>query len=167
MDGNNSTKLSGWAVDKVCSSLEAVPVDVSKYQYLKGLKLADSYPRQIASIDILLGSDPWGQVLRSGIKKRDSSSPIAMNSIFGWMISGKVNVESKYMPDGKLIANFANVRSIDDELNFDLKRFWELEPIGIVESSKNFIADEEIAMKQLQESLIYDGERYEVALQWK
>ena len=46
----------------------------------------------------------------------------------------KSNVESKSMPDGKLIANFANVRSIDDELNFDLKRFWELESIGIVES---------------------------------
>ena len=98
LDGNNSTDLSGGVVDKVCIPLEAVPVDLSKYQYLNDLKLADSYPRQIESINILLGSDQWGQVLRSGIKKRASSSPIPMNSIFGWMISGKVNVESKYMP---------------------------------------------------------------------
>ena len=52
-----SADVSAWAVNKVCTPLEAVPVDILKYQYLKGLKLADSYPRQSANIDILLGSD--------------------------------------------------------------------------------------------------------------
>lgn len=83
LDGSTSVDLSAWAVDKVCTPLAAVSVDISKYQYLKGLKLADRFPRQTANIDILLGSDQWGQILKSGLKKRDASSPIATNSIFG------------------------------------------------------------------------------------
>eukprot|EP00112_Aurelia_sp_Birch-Aquarium-sp1_P024796 Seg7999.2 transcript_id=Seg7999.2/GoldUCD/mRNA.D3Y31 product="hypothetical protein" protein_id=Seg7999.2/GoldUCD/D3Y31 len=110
LDGSKSADVSAWAVDKVCTPLEAVPVDISKYRYLKGLKLADSYPRQTANIDILLGSDQWGQILRSGLKKRDASSPIATNSIFGWMISGNEDVGSEYLPNNRAMTNCATKR---------------------------------------------------------
>ncbi len=119
--------MSAWAVDKVCSPLEAALVDISKYWYLKGLKLADSYPRQIPQIDILLGWDQWGQILRSGLKKRDASSPIATNSIFGWMLSGNVDIGPEYRPSNNAMTNFATVKTIEDELNLDLKQFWQLE----------------------------------------
>ena len=55
LDGSKPADVSVWAVDKVCTPLEAVPVDISKYRYLKGLKLAESYPSQTTNIDILLG----------------------------------------------------------------------------------------------------------------
>ena len=111
-------------MDKACSPLEAVSVDISKYRYLKGLKLADSYPRQTANIDILLGSDQWGQILRSRLKKRDASSPVAKNSISGWMISGNVDLGPDYPPSNRAMTNFVTVRTTEEELNFDLKRFW-------------------------------------------
>ena len=164
LDGSKSADVSAWAVDKVCAPLEAVPVDISKYRYLKGLKLGDSYPRQTANIDILLGSDQWGQILRSGLKKRDASSPIATNSIFGWMISGNLDVGSEYHPSNRATTNFATVKTIEEELNLDLKRFWQLESLGIDESEKGLTKDEESAMQQFKDSLVYDGERYKVAL---
>eukprot|EP00112_Aurelia_sp_Birch-Aquarium-sp1_P003222 Seg1359.14 transcript_id=Seg1359.14/GoldUCD/mRNA.D3Y31 product="hypothetical protein" protein_id=Seg1359.14/GoldUCD/D3Y31 len=167
LDGSKSADVSAWAVDKVCTPLEAVPVDISKYRYLKGLKLADSYPRQTANIDILLGSDQWGQILRSGLKKRDASSPIETNSIFGWMISGNVDVGSEYHPSNRAMTNCATVRTIEEELNLDLKRFWQLKSLGIDESDKRLTKDEESAMQQFKDSLVYDGERYEVALPWR
>ena len=40
------------------------------------------YRRQIASSEILVGLDQWVQVIRSGIKRKVSSSPIIRNSIF-------------------------------------------------------------------------------------
>ena len=154
LDGSKSADVSAWAVDKVCAPLEAVPVDISKYRYLKGLKLADSYPRQTANIDILLGSDQWGQILRSGLKKRDASSPIATNSIFGWMISGNLDVGSEYHPSNRATTNFATVKTIEEELNLDLKRFWQLESLGIDESEKRLTKDEESAMQQFKVSRV-------------
>ena len=73
LDGSKSVDVSACAVDKVCTPLEAVPVDISKYRYVKGLKLADTYPRQTANIDISLGADQWGRISRSGLKRRDAT----------------------------------------------------------------------------------------------
>eukprot|EP00112_Aurelia_sp_Birch-Aquarium-sp1_P003268 Seg1363.25 transcript_id=Seg1363.25/GoldUCD/mRNA.D3Y31 product="hypothetical protein" protein_id=Seg1363.25/GoldUCD/D3Y31 len=151
LDGSKSADVSAWAVDKVCTPLEAVPVDISKYRYLKGLKFR-----------------PVGSDLKKRTKEeRDASSPIATNSIFGWMISGNVDVGSEYHPSNRAMTNCATVRTIEEELNLDLKRFWQLESLEIDESDKRFTKDEESAMQQFKDRLVYDGERYEVALPWR
>ena len=59
------------------------------------------------------------------------------------------------------------MKTIEEELNLDLKRFWQLESLGIDESEKRLTKDEESAMQQFKDSLVYDGERYEVALPWR
>ena len=80
------------------------------------------------------------------------------------MISGNVNVGPEYHPSNRAMTNFATVKTIEEELDLDLKRFWQLESLGIDESDKRFTKDEESAMQQFKDSLVYDGERYEVAL---
>ena len=98
---------------------------------------------------------------------KDCRSPIATNSIFGWMISGNVDVGPDYHPSIRARTNFATVRAIEEELNLDLKLFWQLESLGIDESDKRFTKDEESAMQHFKDSLVYDGERYDVALPWR
>ena len=83
------------------------------------------------------------------------------------MISGNVDLGSEYHPTNRALTNFASVKTIEEELNLELKRFWQLESFGIDESDKRFTKDEENAIQQLKNSLVYDGERYEVALPWK
>ena len=83
------------------------------------------------------------------------------------MISGILDVGSEYHPSNRATTNFATVKTIEEELNLDLKRFWELESLGIDENEKRLTKDEENAMQQFKDSLVYDGERYEVALPWR
>ena len=55
-----------------------------------------------------------------------------------------------------------------DEVTSSLKRFWELESIGIIDDQQaKRSLYEESALSQFKKSLKFDGERYEVALPWK
>ena len=58
----------------------------------------------------------------------------------------------------------------EEELNSTPKRFLELETVGIGAHNQEEIElthHEKIAQKKLEQSLTYNGERYEVALPWK
>ena len=56
---------------------------------------------------------------------------------------------------------------IDAELNDTLRKFWELEHIGILSLKRQFTSDEESAWKKVSESRTFDGKRYQVAVPWK
>ncbi|XP_068691110.1 uncharacterized protein [Montipora foliosa] len=55
-----------------------------------------------------------------------------------------------------------------DEINDSLKRFWEIETLGI-QKSKPYImtVEEKIAFEKVNQSLVHDGKRYQVAVPWK
>ena len=58
----------------------------------------------------------------------------------------------------------------DEDLNVTLKRFWDLETVGIVAQSQEEIELtplEKVARKKVEQSLTYNGDRYEVAVPWK
>ena len=55
-----------------------------------------------------------------------------------------------------------------DKINDSLKRFWEIESLGIQQSKLEMMTREEkIAFEKMCHSLIHDGERYQVAVPWK
>ena len=54
-----------------------------------------------------------------------------------------------------------------DPVTTSLKRFWELESIGIVDKEDSCMSVEEDAVKQFEEALKFDGKHYEVPLLWK
>ena len=68
-------------------------VNVSKYAHLKCLDLADSGNLRRGDIDVLIGSDYYWQVVTGEIANGDSG-PVAMSSIFGWLLSGPVDFPS-------------------------------------------------------------------------
>ena len=57
--------------------------------------------------------------------------------------------------------------SQDDDLSVTLRKFWELEHIGILSSKKQFTPDEQAAWEKVSESRTFDGKRYQVAVPWK
>ncbi|RUA04969.1 MAG: hypothetical protein DSY43_05550 [Gammaproteobacteria bacterium] len=174
---NNSKKrinLSAWSVRAVCAPLEPIQVDITRYKHLKGLNLADQFPRREAStIDVLIGADQWSQVMLNGMRKGPLSTPFAMNSIFGWLLSGCAGgISSNDPPHHKSITNYAVVRLEDDvnkDTTFSLKKFWELESIGISDEQqkKEMSGEEDYALQQFHSTISFDGERYEVGLPWK
>lgn len=58
----------------------------------------------------------------------------------------------------------------DEDLNVTLKRFWDLETVGIIAQSQEEIElmpVEKVARKKEEQSLTYNGDRYGVAVPWK
>ena len=48
-----------------------------------------------------------------------------------------------------------------------LRKFWELEHIGILSLKQEFTSDEESAWKKVSESRTFDRKRYQVEVPWK
>ena len=56
----------------------------------------------------------------------------------------------------------------DEDLNYLLKQFWSLEASGITPQVEQPLSPEEkVAFDKVNESIRFDGERYEVAVPWK
>ena len=53
------------------------------------------------------------------------------------------------------------------DLNVKLRKFWELEHIGILSSKQQLTPDEQAAWEKVSEWRIFDGQRYQVAVPWK
>ena len=64
---------------------------------LKGLKLADRLqsPENL-DVDIIIGNDYYGQLITGKIIKTEKEALIAIESKFGWLLSGPVQNESKH-----------------------------------------------------------------------
>ena len=149
----------------ICSSLPAL-VDVTKYPYLTDLELADSNcTDQTNNIDVLIGSNYYWSVVTGKLVK-GNSGPVAMNSIFGWLLSGSVDSCSSIYTNHTHVVITDTVDGVsrdnqDDLLSRTLKRFWDSEAIGIHDNPVDELSS--IFLSEIS----FDGTRYEVRLPWK
>ena len=116
--------ISALSSPTICSPLTS-RVDTSKYPHLQGLKLAD-HSRPHDSVDVLIGSDHYWNLVTNEIV-RGEFGPTAINSRFGWLISGP----TEYGPSpGMTVTNLIS-EPHEYSLVESLKQFWETESIGI------------------------------------
>ena len=153
----------------ICSPLPK-RIDVTKYPHLADLDLADSSAIDQDSIDILIGSDYYWDIV-TGESIRGEFGPTAINSKFGWLLSGPTdeqhvhensNVVSNLIISGEPLLNEAN--EVDGITNM-LKLFRETESIGITDDIES-ATPLPIEAKR-NEEISFDGRHYEVALPWK
>ena len=165
-DERKQLKLNAWAVATICSPLEPAPIDLAKYPHLQGLKYADTYPRKEATIDILLGADQRSKIIKGGMRKGRPNSPVAqIPSLVGYCPVPR-GVERPANTRSSSSSHFATAELVEDDTNLIWKKFWDLESIGIIDDQKDLSQSEKDAVQQFQESINFDGERYEVALPW-
>ncbi|XP_068684143.1 uncharacterized protein [Montipora foliosa] len=137
-------------------------MDFHKNSHLQGLTLADSYPRGSVQVDVLIGADHYYSFV-TGVCKRGSSSEslVAVESCLGWIVTGQVNRQSRQTSSMLTVVENGGV-------NETLKRFWELESIGIAEIEDPVMSqEEECAVADFNRGLNFDGHNYEVRLPWK
>ena len=116
-----SMDVTAIVVPKVTCDLPTHPVPFnSKWDHLIDLTLADPEFGTPGRIDVLLGVDIFVEALCHGRRKGPSGSPIALETIFGWVICGKVESD---IPQFSVAAHHALVESGDDIL----RKFWEIE----------------------------------------
>ena len=61
-----------------------------KCAHLRNLKLADTFPREAASIDLLVGANQYYKLVQGNIRRGRPGTLIATKSRLGWLLSGPV-----------------------------------------------------------------------------
>lgn len=147
----------------ICSPLQTAVV-VDQYPHLRDLDLADEDTDEGCSdsIDILIGTDYYWQVVIGDIICGDTG-PVALNSHFGWLVSGPTkSLSVNYAISTLNIKGDGNMEYSDNQLTQDLSKFWDTEAIGIFDSNQE-------TTDQFPPGHIFDWEscRYQVTLPWK
>lgn len=119
---NPSFEIDFLVVSTVCDGLARVNTLPTSWDHIQGLELADPHFSNPGDVDLLLGADIYALVLTPGLKKGNLGEPSAINTVFGWVLLGKVEVPSK---------GNVNVLCTSVDVNLDklVKKFWELEEV--------------------------------------
>ncbi|XP_071579349.1 uncharacterized protein [Temnothorax nylanderi] len=91
------------------------------WPHLQHLKLADPDFLKPRAIDLIIGADSYGQVIKPNIKKYTSDSPVAQLSVFGWLVLGPVR---STIPTHTRTAHHTKVLQHDTNLEELLTKFW-------------------------------------------
>ncbi|KAL5497136.1 hypothetical protein EMCRGX_G013555 [Ephydatia muelleri] len=155
-------------VPSICEPIAGQPVTLARdtYPHLFGLNLADdSSASESLDISVLIGADHYWK-LATGRVRRGKTGPTAIETVLGWVLSGPV----PGITCGETITNLISAHALkleasvlqchDCDLDQRLKKFWDLETLGIKEG-------EMPAYSQFIESITFQDGRYCVQLPWK
>ena len=102
--------------------LPSAQVQDRNWNHLKGLQLADPEFSKPGSIYCILSSEVYAVIILEGLRKGPHPSPIAQNTVFGWILT-----ESIEAPSNCKSRVSCHLIQQEDSLNDLLKMFWEIE----------------------------------------
>ena len=132
------------------------------YDHLRGRHLADySTESAPADVDVLIGSDQYWQVVTGEVRKEDRC-PMAIHTRLGWVLSGPIegftyNTDPSGNSTHVLRCSSEPTQPENNGLIEELKRFWDLESLGILSS-------EQSVYNQVINTITLQQRRYEVHL---
>ncbi|XP_050519596.1 uncharacterized protein LOC126893438 [Diabrotica virgifera virgifera] len=109
--------------DRVCSDLPSTQVNVSAWNYIKNLKLADPKFNCSQSVDLLIGCSIFSKVLLEGKIEGKPGQPDALNTVFGYILLSPTSTPNLTSTSLVCLSN------LEDSLGSSLRKFWELENI--------------------------------------
>lgn len=115
-------------IQKLISNLPSQSFDITDWEYLSNLKLADPSFNTSAPVDMLLGADIYSELILDGIMKSNSNFPIAQQTKMGWIISGNVKTFNCFVTLNQLqeITKFWETEEIsDNKMDTDEETFCE------------------------------------------
>ena len=93
-------KVKAAVLPKITTKLPALPVSFDRnWRHLSGLRLANPEFSEPRNIDVLLGVDMFSQVVRQGRRQGPPGSPVAVNTCFGWGLSGTIRHNDRQRQD--------------------------------------------------------------------
>lgn len=181
VDGKVDKTIVVKTSDKICGGIKPTDWVTMKQQWNHLKDIPFPHLAEKGVIDVLLGSDYYHLMFPMQEIRGQEDEPAARLCPLGWTAIGRIGKSTH--PRGTACANtrylhtFRSqilspdiVNTSDEELNVTLKRFWDLETAGIVPQTQEeteMTPLEKIARKKVEESLTYNGARYEVAVPWK
>nr|CAI5836771.1 unnamed protein product [Callosobruchus analis] len=117
-----SFNLEDIVIPQICEKEPPVPADIQKWKYLENLCLAEPLAaHNDMDIDLLLGVEVFGEILCCGYVRGQNGGPHAINTVFGWVLMGKLGGVS-----ANSVLNFLTSLG---ELDCTLKKFWKIESV--------------------------------------
>ncbi|GFS70611.1 integrase catalytic domain-containing protein [Trichonephila clavipes] len=144
-------KLNFLIVPKITGCVPTQPLDLTKIKLPQNIRYADAEFNIPKRIDILLGGEIFYELLKSKQIKLHDNSIILQDSVFGYIVTGSIQNE----PLNYYFCNF-----IQDQVDRNLTKFWDLEAIGIKAESSCDPDDQ--AMQHFKSSVRFNSGRYEV-----
>ena len=151
--------------ETICSPLQGQEVKFAKehHAHLFDLDLADESPGPQAEINILIGADVMWRILTGEVRWGEKpNEPVALGTRFGYVLLGPISD----MPRSKLssvnlnatlVLRCASVPAkLLDSLETQVKRFWDLDSVGIMET--------DTVHETFKETITFDDGHYTVEL---
>lgn len=180
-DGKDMT-ITANIVPNITGVIQRKPVTISDRKrfdaLVENLSLADTVPAEIESdtVDLLLGNDFYLDIIL-GHKIEVQQGLYLLSSKLGWILTGRTtdvdedvnDVNMLILTYGNNISNTKVFTAVDNSVPTkpDLQDFWNIESIGIRESESVQTSDDEQAMQNFRDTLIFTDKRYYVTWPWK
>lgn len=118
---NYTVSIEAYVLPKVTVNLPSMSVDASSWLLPTGIQLADPSFYQSGAIDIVLGAEVFFDLFSvAGRISLGESFPCLVNSVFGWVISGKT---PQAHSGAAMVCNVATTA----DLQRNMERFWAIE----------------------------------------
>ena len=159
-------ELTLLTVPYICEPLSMQPISLYTeiYSHLSCLELGDaSDGSEPMEVDLLIGSDYYWQLITGEIR-RGEDGPVALNTRFGWVLSGPTAAANREMSTVNLITTHTlqvdaepdSLKKLDDCLH----SFWNLESLGVS-------GEEDPLLGEFNNNICFKEGRYEVSLSWR
>ncbi|XP_062710702.1 uncharacterized protein LOC134288828 [Aedes albopictus] len=158
--GHFSTAAEFLVLPKVTIDLPAASFDISTWKIPHGVQLADPFFYDSNPVDIIIGAEVFFDLFKvSGRIQLGESLPTLINSVLGWVVSGKASQAETLNPT--IVANVATVSDVYQAI----ERFWKLEED---DNSTNYSIEETACEEHFRRNVRRNSEgRYIVRLPLK
>ncbi|XP_071651746.1 uncharacterized protein [Temnothorax longispinosus] len=144
----------------ILPSFNAAP---QEWPHLSKLTLADPDFLTPRPVDIIIGADSYGQIIKPNIIKQDTLMPIAQLSIFGWLVLGPVDTSAS----ASAAVHHASIQERENALDELLSRFWTQEEVP-ASNNLDLTPDEQKCEEHFKSTVSRDSTgRYTVRLPLK
>ena len=142
IDKSTNIDIVALAVPVICAPLCRKYNKMAKEQneFVKALKLADNGSHDNNNVDILIGADIYWDIVSGNLKRNPKTGIVAISSELGWLLNGPVSREPEEDESGDDSCMSIHTLSIQseveekDELTAEVKKFWNLDVVGISEN---------------------------------
>ncbi|XP_046399958.1 uncharacterized protein LOC124166473 [Ischnura elegans] len=122
-----SLKIPVLILNKLTSVLPNREVTHNNWPHIQGLQLADPFYYKRLPIDCILGADVYDAVLRNGVKRGPRATPVAQETVLGWILTGQTAAGRPEVSSCHHIAAFQT--TVQPDTSELLSRLWELEEL--------------------------------------
>ena len=166
--GNVSMKINAYTVNQVTGNMPVVDWNRYKQQWPNLRNIDFPSPSRRSIVDVLIGLDCADLLYSIEERRGRPGDPIARLPPLGWTCVG---CPGSYY-ESTLQTNFAYTyflreQSEIEQVNRTLEKFREIEDVSAQQEMPVVRIGEQMAMKKVEKSIIYENQMYRVGIPWK